>query len=167
MNNAMAHRNGWNQQAQILECAYTSFFYDIKLEPSGIIQMHWNCINSIKVKQFKECKIVIGYDDRVLDHWLLLKAGLLAAPREGGSVCCPCIISTWKASCGPGRRHRDHPVQIQRWSMQWSSLLRQQPCTRWLQSQCWQRLPYVLFVNSWALGWSRDMWMKNCVSSHK
>ena len=53
MNNAMAHRNGWNQQAQILECAYTSFFYDIKLEPSGIIQMHWNCINSIKVKQFK------------------------------------------------------------------------------------------------------------------
>ena len=106
-------------------------FYDIKLEPSCMVQMHLNCINRIKVEDFKECKIVIVYDGRVLDHLMLLKAGLRAAPREGNSARCPCLICIWKAPCGPGRRHRDHPVQIQRWSTQWSSSLRPQPDTRW------------------------------------
>ena len=58
---------------------------------------------------------MIGYDGRVLDHQLRLKAGLRAAPREGGSVRCPCLICTWKAPCGPGRRHvisPDFPLEL-------------------------------------------------------
>ena len=90
------------------------------------------------------CRLKLLFSPLVLDHLMLLKAGLRAAPREGNSARCPCLICIWKAPCGPGRRHRDHPVQIQRWSTQWSSSLRPQPGTRWLQSQCWRRLPHVL-----------------------
>ena len=77
------------------------------------------------------CRLKLLFSPLVLDHLMLLKAGLRAAPREGNSARCPCLICIWKAPCGPGRRHRDHPVQIQRWSTQWSSSLRPQPDTRW------------------------------------
>ena len=95
MNNAMARRNGWNQQAQILECIYIYRFSTTSSSNSLVwFKCIWTVLNRIEVEEFKESKIVIGYDGRVLNHLLLLKAGLRAAPREGGSARCPCLICT-------------------------------------------------------------------------